>query len=146
MWPFSFKKRKIRQASLEHACRLITKQMHAASGIDDFFNKSKNLWALGYCFGMLQASLETADAEAKLQDSDYQVHVSSGLGRVYAEENLGLLFYRVGVSSMRLDQFHQGRIAGATEFVQVLNVKGDQAHGLLHYLRAAKLEPSPLVV
>lgn len=146
MWPFSTKKRKVRQAALEQACKLITTQIHAASGIDDFFKKSKNLWALGYCFGMLQASLEAADTEAKLYELDYQSHISTGLGRVYAEENLALLFYRVGLSSMGIDRFHEGFVAGATELVQVLNTKSDQAHGLLHYLRAAKVEASPLVL
>lgn len=146
MWSFSSKKRKVRQAALEQACKLITTQVHAASDIDNFFRKSKNLWALGYCFGVLQASLEAAGTKAKLHERDYQSHISIGLGRVYAQENLAPLFYRVGLSSMGIDQFHEGRVAGATELIQVLNTKSDQAHGLLHYLKTTKVEASPLVV
>lgn len=146
MWPFRARKRKARQLALDKACRLLTNQIQGSAAIDQFFEKSHNLWALGYCFGMLQASLEVADPEAKLSDSEYRSHIGAGLGLVYANEAFGVVQYHVGLSSMDNDQFHAGRIAGATEYVQVLNAKGDQAHELLRYLKTAKLERSSIVL
>lgn len=146
MWPFKSQKAKSRTASLDRACMVLCAQMQNASGVDEFMKKAKNLWALGYCFGMLQASLETVDPEAKLDKLDYQKHVGAGLGRVYADEALARLYFEVGVSSMRIEQFHEGRIAGATEYLKLHNEKSVQASGLTQYLRKAKVEESPLSV
>ncbi|KSQ21754.1 hypothetical protein APB26_32760 [Pseudomonas aeruginosa] len=121
-------------------------QIQNANGVEDLFKKTRNLWSLGYCFGVLQASLEAHELEAKLERIDYQNHVGVGLGRVYVNEALGRLYYEVGVSSMRIEQFHDGLIAGVTEYVKLLNEKTVQASGLTQYLRMAKVEESPLSV
>ena len=139
MWPFSSRKKRTRQTALNEACQLLTKQIHSASEIDQFFEKAHNKWALGYCFGMLQASLESSDISAKLTDSDYQDFISTGLGAVYANEIQGLLQYRIGLSSMNNTDFHDGLLVGATEYVQVVNAKGNIACGLSRYLISAQL-------
>jgi len=137
MWPFSHNgEKRARKNALDKACRLLTMQLLGAKDGDRFIEDEKDLWPLGYCFGLLQASLEAVDAKAQLGRSDYESHITDGFGLVFADVAFGVIQYRVSLSSMDDPKFHAGRIAGATEYVQVVNAKAERAYGLSRYLSA----------
>lgn len=141
MWPFSTRKSKARKLAMDKACALISSQIQAASGIDGFFEKSQNLWALGYSFGMLQASLEADDLKTNFTQSEYREHIGTGLGIVYANDALGVVYFHVGLSSMGNDQFESGQYAGGSEYLRVIQDNAE-ARELHRYLKTAKFEPS----
>lgn len=136
MWSFRnpLKNKKTRMIALDKACRLLTMQLLGAKESDRFIEDGKSRWPLGYCFGLLQASLEALDATVTPQQSDYDSYIKAGFGRVFGDEAFGVIQYRVSLSSWRDEHFQEGRVAGATEYVQLLNAKADRAFGLAQYL------------
>ncbi|MDD1015519.1 hypothetical protein [Pseudomonas rubra] len=136
MWSFGnpLKNKKARMTALDKACRLLTMQLLGAKESERFIEDGKSRWPLGYCFGLLQASLEALDATVTPQQSDYDSHIKTGFGRVFGDEAFGVIQYHVSLSSWRDEQFQAGRIAGATEYVQIWNTKSDRAFGLAQYL------------
>lgn len=134
MWPFNSGEKKARKSAFDKACRLLTMQLHGANESDRFVDG--DLWPLGYCFGMLQASLEAVDAKARLKQTDYESYISNGFGLVFADEAFGVIQYRVSLSNMADERFQAGRYAGLSDYVQVVNAKSDRSYGLSRYLNA----------
>lgn len=137
MWPFSdYRFKKARRNALDKAVRLLTMQLLVAKGGDRFVNEGSDLWPLGYCFGFLQASLETVDAKARLNQFDYESHITEGFGLAFADEAFGVIQYRVSLASMQDEKFNAGRIAGASEYTHLMNTSTDRVYGLSRYLNA----------
>jgi hypothetical protein len=135
MWPFSnVSVKKARKSALDEACRLLMMQLLDTRDADRFIDDPQELWPLGYCFGMLQASLESVDSKVELSQSDYKTHISSGFGTVFADEAFGVIQYRVGLSSMSDEKFHAGRVTGATEYVEMLSTNTRRAYELSKYI------------
>ncbi|WP_273232829.1 hypothetical protein [Pseudomonas kuykendallii] len=130
--------KKARKSALDEACRLLIMQLLSTTDADRFVEDSDDLWPLGYCFGMLQASLESVDPKEKICQSDYQKYISSGFGAVFSDEAFGVIQYRIGLSSMSDAQFHAGRVTGATEYVQALNTNTKRAYELSKYMKNVK--------
>lgn len=137
MW--LFKKKDERKAALDKACKLLAMQIQVSAGVEDFFKKTHTHWSLGYCFGMLQASLEVAEPNAKLSEEDYRSHVGAGLDIVYGDDKRVMKYYETSRRSFNDPAFHDGRLAGSNEYVEVLNKKGDRAYELAKYLMSVEI-------
>lgn len=145
VWSFFYKKRRARKKALEKAGRLLMMQLLGLDSSERFVDEASDRWPLGYCFGMLQASLEAAEPTAKLAQADYRSHISSGFGAVFDDEAFGVIQFRVSVASMGDAQFQDGCAAGIAEYVELFNSGRNQAHVLSHYLIAVGLKGGELV-
>lgn len=128
-----------RKAALARACKIITMQIQVSSGASEVYEKLHTYFALGYCFGVLQASIESLTQD-NLSETEYATHISEGLGVVFESPEHGQRQYAVSRKYLEVEEFKAGQVEGATEYINILNGKSERPYELAMFLHNSTIK------
>lgn len=122
-----------RVKGIELGTKIIHMQFELGGQLAEFYDRCHTHYALGYCFGVYQASLEVVYTDS-LKDSDYDAHIREGFCKAFLSEKVG---------SHNFDQIRRhidnpecmtGRGNGASEYINIYKGTVDRPYELAQFL------------
>lgn len=126
-------KEKDRIKALEAATIISMIQIEIGAHGKAMYEKMHTYYALGYLFGLYQASLETIPS-TELTQEDYTSHISQGFEKAYLTAKYGREMFDTASKHSGHPQFRTGVVDGAKDYVGTLNDKGYKPTLLAEFL------------
>ena len=126
-------KEKDRMNALASATDIALIQIQIGAHGEALYEKMHTYYAMGYLFGLFQASLESITAK-ELTQEDYTSHISQGFEKAYVTAKYGREIFATAHKHSAHPQFRSGQVDGAQDYVGTLNEKDFKPTCLAEFL------------
>lgn len=131
---------KSRVQGIELGTSIIHMQFRLGGALKEFYSRSHTYYALGYCFGVYQASLEVAKS-GKVTAEEYDTHIRQGFAAAFLSERMGNENFERIRGCIQQNECLSGRVDGAQEYLDIYQRKAERPYALAQFLLSGVYQP-----